>query len=156
MAEAGRLLSESLELQTEIGNKEGVVECLAALAGLALEWAPPERAVVLLNAAEVAVSELGAPLAPADAADFERDLSRGQSSVDASTWVAAHQRGSELALAEALSLAQPPPAEKVIRSASTASGVLSSREWQVGELIAKGLTNRDIAPIARHQRKDRR
>ena len=76
MAEAGRLLSESLELQTEIGNKQGVVECLAALAGLALEWAPPERAVALLNAADVAVSEPGAPLAPADAAVRARPVPR--------------------------------------------------------------------------------
>jgi non-specific serine/threonine protein kinase len=143
--EARRLLAESLELQTEIGNKQGIVECLAALAGLALEWAPAERAVELLGAAEVAVSELGAPLAPADAVDFEQDRSRGQSSLDASTWAAAHQRGSELTLTEALTLAQAPPASEVAKPGSAKGGVLSSREMQVVELIAKGLSNRQIA-----------
>jgi tetratricopeptide (TPR) repeat protein len=114
-AEAGRLLLQSLELQTEIGNKQGRVECLAAFAGLALEWAPPERAVELLGAAESALAELGAPLAPADAADFELDRSRGQASVHASTWTSAHQRGSEMMIGEALSLAQTPPASSATR-----------------------------------------
>jgi predicted ATPase/DNA-binding CsgD family transcriptional regulator/Tfp pilus assembly protein PilF len=145
VSEAGRLLSESLELQTEIGNKQGIVECLAALAGLALEWAPAERAVELLAAAEVAVSQLGAPLAPADAVDFERDRSRGQASLDTSTWAAAYQRGSELTVNEALTLAQAPPASTAAKHGSARGGVLSSREIQVVELIAKGLSNREIA-----------
>ncbi|MBV9581056.1 MAG: tetratricopeptide repeat protein [Chloroflexi bacterium] len=144
-SEAGRLLSESLELQTEIGNKQGIVECLAALAGLALEWAPAERAVELLAAAEVAVSELGAPLAPADAVDFERDRSRAQSGVDAPTWATAHQRGSKLTVTEALTLAQVPLASEVPKPGAPKRGVLSSREMQVVDLIAKGLSNRAIA-----------
>jgi non-specific serine/threonine protein kinase len=143
--EAGRLLSESLELQTEMGNKQGIVECLAALAGLALEWAPAEPAVELLAAAEAAISQLGAPLAPADGVDFERDRSRGQSTLDSATWAAAHQRGSELSISEALTLAHAPPASEVARSGSARGGILSSREMQVVELIAKGLPNREIA-----------
>jgi non-specific serine/threonine protein kinase len=139
--EARRLLSESLELQNEIGNKQGLVECLAALAGLALEWAPAERAAELLGATVVAVTELGAPLAPADAADFEQDRSRGRSALDASTWTAAHQRGSAMTMAEALSLARAWPTPKPANTGST----LSPREMQVAELIAKGLSNREIA-----------
>jgi non-specific serine/threonine protein kinase len=143
--EAGRLLSESLELQTEIGNKQGIVECLAALAGLALEWAPAERAAELLTAAELAVSALGAPLAPADAVDFQQDRSRGHSCLDASAWAAAQQRGSELTRTEALTLAQAPPALTAPKPGSARVGVLSSREMQVVELVAKGLSNREIA-----------
>jgi non-specific serine/threonine protein kinase len=139
---AKRLLSESLALQNEIGNKQGIVECLAALAGLALNWAAPDRAAELLSAAETAVATLGARLAPADAADFEQDLSSGHASVDGSTWTAAHQRGSAMTLVEALSLAQPPSDSEV---ATFRAGVLSRREMEVAELIAKGLSNREIA-----------
>jgi DNA-binding NarL/FixJ family response regulator len=50
-----------------------------------------------------------------------------------------------LTVAEALSLAQAPPASEVARSGSGKGGVLSPREMQVAELIVKGLSNREIA-----------
>ncbi len=140
---ARRLLSESLELQTEIGNRQGRVECLAALAGLALEWAPAERAVELLSAAEAAIGELGAPLAPADAIDFTHDQSRAHASVDEAVWTAAHQRGSVMTIAEALALASPDAMPAGTRSSR--GGVLSPREMEVAELIAQGLSNSEIA-----------
>lgn len=144
-AGAGRLLVESLGMQSDIGNKQGIVECLAALAGLAFESASAERAVELLGAAEAAVMELGAPLAPADAEDFERDRARAQASVDGATWSVAHQRGSAMTVAEALLLARVVPAEDVAPPAPSKVGVLSPREREVAELVAKGLSNRQIA-----------
>jgi non-specific serine/threonine protein kinase len=150
VAEARRLLSESLGLQREIGNKQGVVECLVALAGLALEWAPPERGVELLAASEEQLDGLGAPLAPADQLDFERDLARAKASLSAQAWATAHQQGRSLGLAKALSLAlagppvQPTLSEPVAVAAAAAS-VLSPRENEVTALIAQGLSNREIA-----------
>jgi non-specific serine/threonine protein kinase len=145
VGEARRLLWENLELQTEIGNKQGMVECLAALAGLALDWAPAEVAVELLGAADAAIADLGAPLAPADRVDLERDQSRSRSTLDGSAWAAAQQRGSELGIAEALSRAQALTASEIAVSRSSKGGVLSPRELQVAHLIAQGLTNRKIA-----------
>src|SRR5579859_2243034 len=83
-------------------------------------------------------------MAPADAVDFERDRSRAQASVSACTWTTARQRGSELTLPDALALARP-PVEPVARPGSTGGGALSPRELQVANLIAKGLSNREIA-----------
>jgi DNA-binding NarL/FixJ family response regulator len=99
--------------------------------------------VEVLGAAEAALTDLGAPLAPADAADFERDQTRGHARLEASLWTAAHQRGSALSVAEALSLAQAPPTEPVARAGG--GSILSPREMQVAELIAQGLSNREIA-----------
>ncbi len=147
--EAQRLVLESLALQQEIGNKQGIVECLVALAGLAVETAPAERAVELLSASEAALAALGAPLAPADAVDFERDRRRGRGRLPAERWASADRRGRELTLAEALALAQArpaggpaaPPAPKL---SSTTRGSLSPREAEVAGLVASGLSNRQI------------
>jgi predicted ATPase/DNA-binding CsgD family transcriptional regulator len=149
VAEARRQVAESLELQSEIGNKQGMMECLVALAGLALEWATPERAVELLAASETALAQLGAPLAPADTVDFERDRARGQASLDARAWTAARQRGRAMSLVEALSLAQSAPvtgsAKPGASAGSGAVSVLSPRESEVARLVATGLSNREIA-----------
>jgi predicted ATPase/DNA-binding CsgD family transcriptional regulator len=146
---AMRLVLESLALQREIGNKQGLVECLAALAGLAFEWSTAERAVELLGAASAALDELGAPLAPADAADFARDLARGKASLPSAAWAAAELRGRILGLGPALELAQPaavlPGPVDGAATPSTSNGVLSPRESEVVALIARGLSNREIA-----------
>jgi len=149
-AEARRLLAESLGLQNEIGNKQGVVECLVALSGVALERVPPERGVELLAASEAQLDGLGAPLAPADYADFERDLAHGKASLSAEAWATAHQKGRSLGVAEALALAlagppaRPTESEAVAGSMPAGSG-LSPRETEVAALIAQGLSNREIA-----------
>jgi predicted ATPase/DNA-binding CsgD family transcriptional regulator/Tfp pilus assembly protein PilF len=148
--EARRLLAESLALQQEIGNKQGIVECLVALAGLALEDAPPERGGELLAASEAQLDGLGAPLAPADQADFARDLAHGKASLSAQAWATAQKKGRSLGLAKALSLAlaslpaHPTASEAVARTKATGS-VLSARETEVTVLIAQGLSNREIA-----------
>ena len=144
-----QLVLESLEVQREIGNKQGLVECLFALGGLAFEWASAERAVELLGAAVVALEELNAPLAPADAFDFARDQARGKASLPASVWAAADQRGRALALGEALILGKPPTVahdgREVGSGPSSLTGNLSPRENEVVALIARGLSNREIA-----------
>ena len=146
-AGARRLLAESLSLQREIGNKQGVVECLVALAGLALEWVPSEHGVELLAASEVQLEALGAPLAPVDQADFERDLARGKASLSALAWATAHAHGLSLDMPSALALALAGPTELPAASGTnTARGsVLSPRETEVAALIAQGHSNREIA-----------
>jgi DNA-binding CsgD family transcriptional regulator len=143
-ASALNLLADSLELQREIGNKQGIVECLVALAGLAFEWATPERAVELLSASQAALEELDAPLAPADAFDFERDQRRGHARRSGAARAMADQRGRGLGLADALALAQP-QSESAAVSPPRAPGILSPREQEVVALIARGLSNREIA-----------
>jgi DNA-binding CsgD family transcriptional regulator len=117
---------------------------LALIGDLAFEWATSERAVELLGAAQAALEALDAPLAPANAFDLARDQARGRASLSAAAWAAADQRGRGLALADALALARP---QKVSAASSppTSAGNLSPREQEVEALIARGLSNREIA-----------
>jgi hypothetical protein len=73
-----RLVFESL--QPEIGNKQGLLECLAGLAGLAFEWSTSERAVELLATTSAALQAPDAQLAPAYAFDVARDRRRDDAS----------------------------------------------------------------------------
>jgi non-specific serine/threonine protein kinase len=141
-----RLVLESLELQREIGNKQGLVECLAALAGLAFDCSTSERAVELLGACCSALDALDAPLAPADAFDLARDRARGEASLPPAVWVAADSRGRALGLTEALALAQSTSsATRLEERPAASSSTLSPRETEVAALIARGLSNREIA-----------
>ncbi len=70
---AQKLFTASLTEQRRLGNKQGIAECLAGLAGLATAMQEPERAARLFGAASALLDAIGAPLAPADRAEWERD-----------------------------------------------------------------------------------
>jgi hypothetical protein len=85
--QARALFAESLSVQKEQGNKQGIAECLAGLAAVARS---PERAVRLFAATEALLDAVGVPLSPADRADWDRDLAAARAQLDgvtfASTW----------------------------------------------------------------------
>ena len=68
------LLDESLALQMAQGNRQGILESIVALAGLALNEGRTDQAALWFGAAEALLQELGAPLSPADQHDWERDV----------------------------------------------------------------------------------
>jgi non-specific serine/threonine protein kinase len=151
VAEARRLLLESLSLQRDIGNKQGVIECVLAFGGLALESADAAAGAELLGAAEAALEELGAPLAPADYAEFQHDRARATGNSGAGAWAAAYARGRRQSIASAVLLAESLAAHPAIEADSAqfraehAEGGLSPREMEVAALLAKGLSNRQVA-----------
>ena len=57
---------ESLVLLRELGDREGLAECLEVLAGAAGALDQPLRAAQLFGAAEALRESIGAPLVPAD------------------------------------------------------------------------------------------
>lgn len=62
----------ALELQAEIGNKQGLIECLAGLAGLATSSSHLQLAALLFGAATGLADATGLPVAPADQAVWDR------------------------------------------------------------------------------------
>lgn len=96
---------ESLRMFQEMGNKRGMAECVAGLAGLAAAQDRPhlKRAARLLAAAEAQLRAAGASWWPADQVEYERTLALIQAALDPETFTAAWTQGQAMSLAEAIS-----------------------------------------------------
>ncbi|HMA33334.1 MAG TPA: tetratricopeptide repeat protein [Chloroflexia bacterium] len=111
LPQAAAYFMESLQLFRDLGNKRGIAECLAGLAGLAGAAGQTDRAGRLFGAAEALLQAIGAPLQPADLAEFERNVARAREGGDAATWQAAWAAGRALSVEAAIAYAiQPAPA----------------------------------------------
>jgi predicted ATPase/class 3 adenylate cyclase len=103
---AAELFSESLEMQQDMGNKQGIAECLAGLAGLAIAVGKMEQGVKLFAATEEFLNEFGAPLGPADRAEWERDLSSAREQLGKQAFPHLWSEGSDYSLEKALAQAK--------------------------------------------------
>jgi len=103
---AAQLFTESLTMQKAMGNKQGIAECLAGLAGLAIAVGKIEQGVKLFAATEEFLNEFGAPLGPADRAEWERDLSSARDQLDKQAFPNLWSEGSEYSLEQALAQAK--------------------------------------------------
>jgi hypothetical protein len=72
-SEAQSLFLDSLKLHREVESREGIVECLAGLAGVAVLQKEFEYAARLFSAAEALHESIGVPLWPAERLAWERD-----------------------------------------------------------------------------------
>jgi len=102
---ARALFQESLTTQREVGNKQGIAECLVGLGGLTAASGQPEWATWLFGAAEALLDLIGAPLAPADRAEYERDLAIARAQLDEAAFTAAWAQGRALSLEQAITYA---------------------------------------------------
>ena len=146
--EARRLLAQSLahlRRSGEVGQLRDPT-CLAGL--LAIAAGHTERGVTLVAACAPATGPIGTVHVPEVRLEAPAFLERARATLGRAAYEAAWARGRgltlreavELALEEAASLPDAPPAAR-----HAAPGGLSPRETQVAALIARGLTNREIA-----------
>ena len=125
---AQKVFTESLTQQQKLGNKQGIAECLAGLAGLAVALEEPERAVRLFGAARALLDAIGAPLAPADRAEWERDERIARAQLDGATFNAAWAKGQKMTLDKAIDYALENPNSTVIASREAAKQSPSNSE----------------------------
>lgn len=148
---AVELLQASLGLERELGAKPGIAASLIALAGILVSLGKPESAAELLGAVDALIGDVHAALGPADAEGYDHCLATVKARLDALALAAALARGRALPIDEAVSrgtaiyvhpdaLTETPSA----RLGPTASR-LSRRESEVAVLVARGMTNREIA-----------
>ncbi|TJZ73693.1 tetratricopeptide repeat protein [Rhodococcus oryzae] len=139
-------LEESLRLIRLADDPVSAVICLQALASIAGEQHDARRAAVLMGASDALGRTVGTvtlrfPDLIANPDEFTRDISRA---LGVHEFEAAYREGGALdfggAIAFALGEQSPEEAPAVRHLAS-----LTERELQVADLIADGLTNKDIA-----------
>jgi predicted ATPase/DNA-binding CsgD family transcriptional regulator len=149
--EARSLEAASLEMARRIDDKERIAMALAALAGLAAAQDRPTRALRLAAAATALNEATGQRNSPAWHAMFERWLEPARRALRAEACAAAQAEGMAMPLDEAIEYAlasddpaTDEPAQQVAPSSRTA-GDLTPRELEVAALVARGLSNRQIA-----------
>jgi predicted ATPase/DNA-binding CsgD family transcriptional regulator len=130
-----------------LGNTLDITECLEGVAAVLVD-AQPRRAAQLLGSAEAHRQRSGAPIAAVEQSRYAGLVSRVRSHLRDDTFAAAWQEGRRLSMDKAIDLAQrvePPGSQTNPRDHALEKGVLSAREREIAELIARGFSNRTIA-----------
>jgi len=144
-------LTESLELSRATGQRLAVARGLEAFAQLASCQGQHARAVRLCGAARTLRAAVGA--SPASGARFEQLLEPARKLLGEPAAAALLAEGAAMPVDDAARYAADPAGEAPPRAMpaaaagprSPASSVLTPREWEITELIARGLSNRAIA-----------
>ena len=96
---------KSLTIFRRLGNRRGIAECLAGLAGLKARQGETQRGATLLSAAESLIQSTGGAWWPADRVEVEANQEILRSALSASELTTAQKKGKALTLEEALTFA---------------------------------------------------
>jgi DNA-binding CsgD family transcriptional regulator/tetratricopeptide (TPR) repeat protein len=150
---AAGLLEESLAVFRNTADKQTVAECLEAMAGVAGRQELAHRAARLWGAAQMLREDIGAPLPSEERAILEPHVAIARAQLGEKAWEATLAEGRELTPEQAVeyALSREDHAPSVPSGPERRTSVdepplaLTRREEEVAELIAQGLTNRQIA-----------
>jgi predicted ATPase/DNA-binding NarL/FixJ family response regulator len=147
---AAHLYGDSLVIFGDLGIRQAIAPCLEGLAAVLCDARRGADAARLLGAAEALREELGASLPIRDRQALARVVAQARAATSSSSFRSAWQAGRDLAAeevaSEALRLVASLSADTDATSAhQTGASDLTLRERQVAELIANGLSNRQIA-----------
>jgi predicted ATPase/DNA-binding CsgD family transcriptional regulator len=154
LAQARGFLDESLAIGRDLGDRAMIVEGLELSAKAALTAREAHRAARLLGAVHALREVVGAPVSPSYRAEQERDVVAVRADLGEGRFAAAWAAGRAMTLAQAVAyalegrtpeLALPAPPGFTEPSGCTQASPLTRREQEVAVLIARGLTNRQIA-----------
>jgi ATP/maltotriose-dependent transcriptional regulator MalT len=144
---AHKLLSESLAILRQIGDRPSISVCLADIAGVWATQKQPEKAAKLFGAAEALRENLRATMYDAQRLAYEWDVKQGMSQMDEAAWRAAWAGGRELSLEAACELAMGEPISAPIPEQVVEKDPfgLTEREQEILKLLVEGLTYAEIA-----------
>jgi len=147
-AEARDHFRESLELYRALEDRRGIAQCLEGLATVIFVAGRPADAGRLLAAADALRAGLGAPLAQSDRREYDRTLEGLKAALPPAEFEEVWRIGRTLDLDAAIQLtldAPGSPGPVMPRQAVKGRDTLTPREREVAVLIARGLSNREIA-----------
>ncbi|MCK6585728.1 MAG: hypothetical protein L6Q49_21705, partial [Anaerolineales bacterium] len=96
---------KSLKMFRKLGNRRGMAECMAGLAGLKARQGQVEWGAVLLTAAETLLKSAGGAWWPADRVEVERSQEMIRSALGEAEWTVAQKKGAAMTLEQALAFA---------------------------------------------------
>jgi DNA-binding CsgD family transcriptional regulator len=150
-AEARRRFLEAAAGYRRLGDSRGGAECLIGLGATASAEDQAEVAVMLFTAGQAALAALGTELWHSNQADYQRWRGVATQSLEPEAFDAGRAPGADLSVEDALALDQvtrevaPQSQHRRARTrAVAATNALTTRELEVAQLIAAGLTNRQI------------
>jgi predicted ATPase/class 3 adenylate cyclase/DNA-binding CsgD family transcriptional regulator len=149
---AKTLIKQGLALNLELGTKSDIAEDLEGLAEVAGTLGKHLQAARLWGAAEAIREAIERFWSPAERLLHEPQLTAARSLLDEKTWETAFAEGRAMELEEAVEYAFSEDDSSMIatgtpeRTSTTARpSALTRREHEVAKLVARGLTNRQIA-----------
>ena len=152
---AKALFEESLEIVSELGDKEFMASDLEALAGVISVQGNPAWAAQLWGAAEALRKTIDAPIAPVNRATYESLVAAARMQVSVDSFREYWEEGRNMPLDQVLTLVERegmPTITAVGQTRKTAGKKpnyhpvgLTTREMEVLHLVAQGLSNAQVA-----------
>ena len=145
---ATALEKDSLRMKRDLDDHLSIALCLEALAWLATTEHDPERSPTLLGAADAIWRVIGMSLTeiPFFASYRAEGEAAARQRLPERAFEAAFRRGAQLTLADAIALAleEEVPARTKPAASKEWTG-LTRRELEIAELVAQGMSNKEIA-----------
>jgi predicted ATPase/DNA-binding CsgD family transcriptional regulator len=144
---ASVLARESLRLKRAFDDRLGIAMCVELLAWSAVAGGRHDRGARLLGVARELRRVIGEPLPPIVIGHHEQCEADARRGLGERAFGMALQRGEELTFDDALTYAleEQTPATAPASPGDSELARLTAREQQIAELVARGMTNKEIA-----------
>jgi non-specific serine/threonine protein kinase len=141
------LLEEGARVALELGDRLGAAYFAEGLAKSSALRGSPMRAARLWGAAEALREQIGVSLSKFDLAnsDYEQDVAAVRSALGEASFDAAWAEGRVMPFERAVEYALEEPATRDDAAAPAARAGLTRRELEVLRLVAKGMSNGEVA-----------
>ena len=143
LEQAYAYLCESLSMQREQENAQGIAECLIGFGAMAFVAGMPARAALLLAAAVALGGQALLTQWPVEQMEYEYYLTVIRAQLSDQVFNAAQRKASNLTMEQAIEYALSLPL--VAETADFEFGPLTAREREVAALIGQGKSNSEIA-----------